>query len=273
MTIGSREADREDRTGSPTAAGTTAEIDLPELRRRSRDYLMGHYLGLHITVVSVALALAGGAAASLMTRHSISAADLILLWLLWLGSVLATAVAYAGTMVGAFALPSGIPDISDLLLPLVMCIIEFLLFAVLIRQVTSFGSLSDLVNTWLVLMAAFGAVALLSVTKAQNHFTAVAGSVTSLADGTNARAEPYSESAAVVIRRYIMYLDRDRLGASTTCAASAIGATVRFAGATAEPVAYLFALLVIGLLAAGLHGHGQTAQMWRRHLYWRSRHG
>jgi hypothetical protein len=228
---------------------------------------MGHYLDLHITVVSVALALAGGAAASLIARHSISAADLSLLWLLWLGSVLATAVAYAGTMVGAFALPSGIPDISDLVLPLLMCVTEFLLFAVLIRQVTSFASLSDLVDTWLVLMAAFGAVAVLSITKARRHFTAVAGSATSYRTVAPTRSSPYSQTAASLIRQYTIYLDRDRIGATATCAASAIGVIVRFAGATAEPVAYIFALLVIALLAVGLHGHGQTARMWRHSLY------
>jgi hypothetical protein len=175
-------------------------------------------------------------------------------------------------MVGAFALPSGIPDISDLLLPLLMCIIEFLLFAVLIRQVTSFTSLSDLIDTWLVLMAAFGAAALLSITKAQRHFTATVGRLTSHRTVATARSSPYSDTAAVVIKQYTMYLDRDRIGAGATCVVCAIGAIVRFEGATAEPVAYLFALLVIALLAAGLHGHGQTARMWRHSLYWRPTH-
>jgi hypothetical protein len=177
----------------------------------------------------------------------------VLLWLLWLGSVLATAVAYAGTMVGAFALPSGIPDIWDLALPLLMCIVEFLLFAVLIRQVTSFASLNSLVSTWLGPMALFGAVALLSITRAPRHFTGAARAV--------------GEDAAVAIERYTKYLDRDRLGASATCAVSTIATIVRLAGGTAVPMAYLFAAAVILLLGAGVNGHGQTARMWRLRLY------
>ena len=93
MALGFREPAWQGNADPSVAASTPSEIGLPELRRRSRDYLMGHYLGLHITVVSVALALSGGAAASLIARQSISAEDLGLLWLLWLGSVLATAMA------------------------------------------------------------------------------------------------------------------------------------------------------------------------------------
>lgn len=253
MAVGFRKTEEADAALHLVAEAVPAEIDLPQLRQRSRDYLVGHYLGLHITVVSVSLALAGGAAASLMTRPSDTAADLVQLWLLWLGSVLATAVAYAGTMVGAFALPSGIPDVSDLALPLLMCVVEFLLFAVLIRQVTSFASLSALVSTWFVLMAVFAAIAWQSITRARHHFTLA--------------AETADEEAAVVIRRYTKYLDRDRIGAGATSAVGAIAAIVRLSGGTAIAVAYLFVVAVILLLAAGLIGHAQTARMWRLRLY------
>lgn len=85
---------QDDRQSSMDEVGPAEEFDLRALRQRLRDYLMTHYLGLHITIVSVALAIAGLSAAGLVTQHGIGAVDLALLCLLWLGSLLATAVAY-----------------------------------------------------------------------------------------------------------------------------------------------------------------------------------
>ena len=45
-----------------------AEIDRAELKERYKAYLVGHYPSLHITVVSVVLAAAGVAAASLISQ-------------------------------------------------------------------------------------------------------------------------------------------------------------------------------------------------------------
>jgi len=268
MTVGSREpgVDQGSQHDAAGADSVDVEIDLLELRRRSRDYLVGHYLGLHITVVSVALGLAGAAAASLITRHSIPTVDLVLLWLLWLGSLLATAVAYAGTMVGAFALPSGVPSVTDLGLPLLMCVVEFLLFAVLIRQVTSFTNLSTLIDTWLVLMAAFGAIAMLSIIRAAHHFTDASGPATEAGTRGVTETGPYSKEALEIIDRYREYLERDRIGAAATGITGAIGAVLRLSGVTSEAVAYLFLLLIIALLVGGLLGHGQTSRMWRIRL-------
>lgn len=231
-----------------------AEIDVQELRERLKANLVDHYLGLHITVVSVALAMAGVAAASLITRPSSSGAYYVLPWLLWLGSLLATAVAYAGTMVGAFALPASIPAISDLILPLAMCVAEFLLFAILISQVTSLAHLSVIINTWLVLMATFGAIATLSIARAKHHFVAAAeGAI-------------YSEDAVKIVNRYVLYLRRDQLGAGVTAAVGAFGAGLRLSGLTTEFLDFTFPLALIALLAAGLRGHAETSRMWRTRL-------
>jgi hypothetical protein len=229
-----------------------AKIDRIELRERYKAYLAGHYLSLHITVVSVVLAAAGVAAASLITRPMNADHQLLVLWLLWIGSLAATAVAYGGPMVGAFALPASIPSISDLLLPLFVGVIEFLLFTILIRQVTAVG-LNVLVNTWLITMAFFALFAELSVLRAWHHYAA------GVRDGV------YSNEVARMIKQYLRCLLRDSVGAGTVTALAAIGAGLRSSGAIEWP-AFIFPLAITVFLILGLQGHSDTAKMWRDFL-------
>jgi len=225
------------------------KIDRVELRERYKTYLGGHYLSLHITVVSVVLAAAGVAAASLITRPMGADHQLLVLWLLWIGSLAATAVAYGGPMVGAFALPASMPSISDLLLPLFVGVIEFLLFTILIRQVTTVG-LSDLVNTWLITMALFGLFAEFSVLRAWQHYAA------------GLREDVYSDDVAKIIKQYLRCLLRDSLGAGTVTVLASIGAGLRSSGAITWP-AFIFPLIITVFLILGLQGHSDTAKMWR----------
>jgi hypothetical protein len=81
-------------------------------------------------------------------------------------------------MVGVFALPASVPTVTDLLLPLLMRVIEFLLFAILIHQATSIADFDTLLNTWLVLMAVFAAIAELSILRAGYHFVRAARAAT-----------------------------------------------------------------------------------------------
>jgi hypothetical protein len=194
-----------------------AKIGETELRERYKAYLGSHYLGLHITVVSVVLAVAGVAAANLITRPMGADHQLLVLWLLWVGSLAATAVAYGGTMVGAFALPASIPFISDLLLPLFLGIAEFLLFAILIPQVTA-ARLSSLVNMWLALMAVFAAFAELSILRARHHYAA------------GIRDDAYSDDIVTIIKQYLQCLLRDSIGAGIVMVSAATGAALRFSG-------------------------------------------
>jgi membrane-associated HD superfamily phosphohydrolase len=224
-------------------------IDRAELRERYKTYLSAHYLSLHITVVSVVLAAAGVAAASLITRHVGSHSELFLLWLLWIGSLAATCVAYGGPMVGAFALPAAIPAVSDLVLPLLIGITEFLLFTILVNQVTPAG-LSLLVNTWLIIVATFSFVALLSIRRARHHY--VAGVFEKI----------YSEDVAAVVRRYIWNLARDSCAAGIVMAVAAVGAGLRISDTIKWPN-FVFPLTITALLLLGLRGHSETARMWR----------
>jgi hypothetical protein len=225
-----------------------AKIDRAVLRERNKSYLSGHYLSLHITVVSVVLAAAGAAAASLIARPVGTHYELFVLWPLWTGSLVAAAVAYGGPMVGAFALPSTIPTISDLLFPLLIGITEFLLFAILVNQVTPVG-LDFLVNAWLIIVAVFAFVAGLSVLRARHHY----------ATGINENI--YSKDVSTMIERYLRSLDRDSVAAGATAALAAAGAGLRLSDAAKLP-AFIFPLIITVLLLLGLRGHSETARMW-----------
>jgi len=233
----------------PEVDSSDAEINMVELRERYKAYLGGHYLSLHVTVVSVVLAAAGVAAASLITRPMGAGHQLLLLWLLWIGSLAATAVAYGGPMVGAFALPASIPSVRDLLLPLLVGVIEFLLFTILISQVTAIG-LEVLVNTWLITMAFFGLFALLSILRAWHHY----------AEGLQENV--YSTDVARIIKQYLRCLLRDCIGAGIVTVLSSIGAGLRSSGAITWP-GFIFPSIITVLLILGLNGHSDTAKMWR----------
>lgn len=152
-------------------------------------------------------------------------------------------------MVGAFALPASIPSVSDLLLPLFVGVTEFLLFTVLIRQVTPV-SLNTLVSTWLIIMAFFALFADCSVLRAWYHYAA------------GVREDVYSDDVARIIKQYLRCLLRDSIGATTVTAVAAIGAGLRISGAI-EWRPFIFPLIITTLLMLGLLGHSDTARMWR----------
>ena len=228
-----------------------AEIDRFELQERYKSYLFNHYLSLHITVVSVVLAAAGLSAASLIAQHMGAHHQLLVLWLLWGGSLAATAVAYGGPMVGAFALPATIPSIIDLLLPLLVGVSEFLLFTVLISQVNP-APLDSIVNSWLIIMAIFSFVADLSVLRARQLYS------------IGRREEAYSKEVADMIYRYLGHLTLDACAATVATAVAAAGAGLRIAGFVRWPA--IFPIVITALLTAGLWGHQSVVRMWRREL-------
>ena len=231
-----------------------SQLDRGKIRARQSEYLVEHYLGLHVIVVSVALAMAGVSAASLITRPVSLGASLALLGILWFASLLATAVAYAGTMVGAFALPPTIPAITDLLLPLGLGVVEFLLFSVLIRQVTMRAQLNTIIDAWLILMTIFAMIAAASILRARNL------SMTGLSDGV------YSEDISESIQDYAARLLADLRGAGLVVVIAALGAGLQLAGNTADWLAFLCSIAIVAVILTGLLAHGRTARMWRRRL-------
>jgi glycine cleavage system pyridoxal-binding protein P len=83
----------------------SSKVTRRDLVERQQANLVNHYLSLEVTAVSVALAIAGFAATSLITDPITQGADLAVLWLLWAAGTLGIAAIYAGPMIGAFALP------------------------------------------------------------------------------------------------------------------------------------------------------------------------
>jgi hypothetical protein len=229
-----------------------AQIDRAELRARYKTYLTGHYLSLHITVVSVVLAVAGLAAAGLVGRGMGPHYQLLVLWLLWAGSLAATAVAYGGPMVGAFALPAEIPSITGLLLPLLVGVSEFLLFSIQISQVSPVKlDLDRTVNSWLTIMAIFSFTACLSVLRARHHYA------------TEVREKVYSDEVAVMVgERYLPYLNRDARAAGVVTVVAATAAGLRISGSIKWP-AFIFPAIITAGLLLGLRGHMEVVQMWR----------
>jgi hypothetical protein len=222
------------------------EIGVKEVRERYRTYLVTHYLGLHITLVSVALAVAGVTAGTLLSRHVRSPLDLAVLWVMWLGSAAAMAVAYGGPMVGAFALPSSIPGIGDLVIPLLIGIVEILLFTIL----ATLHSITYALNAWLILVALFAGLAGIGVLVAMSHYQ------------NGILKEIYSTDLASFIKTYKRFLRRDATEAAIAAVIAALGATLRISHAITLPV-LTFPLLITGMLLLGLCGHELTARMWR----------
>lgn len=229
------------------ALGT--RIDKAELGERYKANLSAHYLSLHVAVIGVVLAAAAAAAASLIARNVGSGQDRITLWLLWIGSLAATGVAYGGPMVGAFTIPDAVPMISDLLLPILIGIAEFLLFAILVGPVAPIG-IGSLVNIWLIAVSAFSLIALLAVQRARYHYV------------VGIRENVYSEDVAVVTRRYLRNLTRDSCSAGALMIASAAGAELRISNAVKVP-SLIFPAIIAAILLIGLVGHSKTAKMWR----------
>jgi hypothetical protein len=112
------------------------KISRDDLLERQDSAVGNHYLSLSVTVVGLGLAAAAAALASLIAQFAALGPNRYILGLLWLGGLLGVAVAYAGPMVGAFALARSIPVIRDLLPPLGLGISEFLMFAVFIHTFT-----------------------------------------------------------------------------------------------------------------------------------------
>jgi hypothetical protein len=224
-------------------------IDRAEIRERYKSYLANHYLGLHITVVSVVLALAGAAAASLAARHMGANHQLLVLWLLWAGSLAAAAVAYGGPMVGAFALPAQIPSITDLLLPLLLGIVELMLFSLLIRQITV-ADFTTIVSRWTALIGLFAILAMLSVLRARHHYS------------LGIKERVYSGDVLQAVGDYMKLLNRDALSAAALAAISWGGLGLRARHVITGPTFTLPVAITVFLLL-GLKGHAGTAGMWR----------
>jgi hypothetical protein len=244
---------------SPTGEMASAiESDVPigglglvtrvELAGRYSSYLTTHYLGLHVTVVSVALGVAGLAAASLVAASDDLGRAALLYWLLWLASLLAVAVAYAGTMTGAIGLPARVPSLLDLVIPLLMAVVEVLLFGVLVPQIVGLGSQRAVIAAWFLLISVFAVLAIAAILRARQFFHPTA----------------YAAELSATVLAYRRRLVFDVLGASTAAVLGVIGGLLQFGRAEASvTAAFLVAGAITACFIGALVGHSQTARLWR----------
>lgn len=226
-------------------SGTTGKIvvDREMLLRRLEGYGVDHYTVLHNTVASVALAVAGLSAASLAGSRAIYGDSWALSWMMWLASFLLCAVIFAGAMSGSIAMPPLVPSIPDLVVPLLLGIGEFVLFAVLAHQVSGLKTASSIAVTWFVTLTVVCALAIVAISQAMRFF------------GRGA----FTEDLVLVDRYRSKRLPSDRRGASITAAVGAAGAAA--SAAKIPLLEYVAAALVIlGLLMALLR-HAQSSAL------------
>lgn len=227
-----------------------ADVGQDLLRERFETYIVDHYTGLHNTVVSVVLAVAGLSAASLAGSHAQYGGSYPLLWMFWLSSLLLCATIFAGTMTGSVAMPPLMPAIADLLIPLLLGVGQFVLFGVLAHQVTGLNSAASVAEAWFISLAIVCACAAAAITRAMRFF----------------RAATYAPEISKPIDDYrFKRLPADRAGA---IAVSVIG----MAGAAVSAIQvgwleYTLAGCSIAGFLLGLHGHDRSAAILRTAMH------
>lgn len=218
-------------------------VDRDRLRTRYDMYPANHYLGLHNVVVSLALAVAGLAAASLLGLPESYRSYVPLLWLMTVASLLGIAVAYAGTVTGAPILPPRVPAVLDLVLPLLLGLSEFFLFGVLARQVTALNSPKAVTVARFVASAVFGALAALSVVRARSVIV---------------RGD-YAVEIRAVVASYVRRLRSDALAAAAVGLVGALAAVGAGVGpASVSWLDYVAVGLMITGFGGGFYSHART---------------
>lgn len=224
-------------------------LDRAHLKDRHDPLLREHYIQLHVTVLSVALGVAGIAAVSLLTSSPQSATTRGLFWIFWVDSLLVTTTAYGGVMVGSFLLPARIPHVSDLALPLFQAVLEFMLFATISTPLTGSKTTRTVTIVWFGSMAAFCILSWLAIARARWLI----------------RQAPHSDDARTTVHGYTGGLRKDLLGAGGT-ALVALGGALAFAIPPRPPIAaaYIVGVVLGIILLMGLVTHDRTSARLQR---------
>lgn len=226
-------------------------IDLQRVRERQDMYLANHYIGFHNMAVSVGLAVAGIAVASMLDLPEAYRPLAPLLWMMLLASFLAVAVAYSGTITGAPLLPSTVPRAPDLLLPLFVALSEFFLLGVLAHQVVGLTSPDAVVSAWFCACTAYALSTSASVARARSL----------MAKGA------YAPDVAPLVAKLVDRLWRDVLATLALAATAATGAVYRIVGTDyfGWPD-YTFVALLTVLIAAGFWSHATWSTVFLTHV-------
>ncbi|WP_199509766.1 hypothetical protein [Nucisporomicrobium flavum] len=169
------------------------------------------------------------------------------------------ATAYAGTMIGSIVLPAHVPGVRDLLLPLLLSLSEFLLFAVLAYKITGLAR-GHVPLAWWSSFMIFGVAVFASVRRARRL---VAAGI-------------YSGQARLVQREYVKRMVVDLRGTTVILVIGVSGFTFQLcygrlhtgwiAAFTSNQVNLVLAVPVLGVLAAGLRNHRTTAALLRANM-------
>lgn len=227
-------------------------LDLAWLHRRQESYLVNSYVGLHNTIASVSLAVGGLAAASLISIPVELEESGTVLRVLWLVSLLAVFVAYAGATTGAVALPPRVPALVDLVAPLTIAVTEFVMFGILARQATGLASGNALIAAWYFAYSAFAVFAAISVLRVRQ---------------LTQREEYAGDELREVIGAFRSRLGRDALGATSGLVAGTAGGILHLT-LQSVPTAIDFAIagfIAVGILG-GLSSHMYTSRDFSRLL-------
>ena len=216
------------------------------LSKRFETYIVDNYIGLHNTVVSVVLAVAGLSAASLAGSYAQYGRSYPLLWILRLASLLLCATIFAGTMSGSVAMPPLMPAIADMLLPLPIGVGQFVLFGVLAHQVTGLNKASSVAEAWFISLTFVCLCAAAAITRAMRNFCGAT----------------YAEEITEPIDQYrFERLPADRRGALVAAIIGIAGAIASAAQVTW--LGYMLGICIIAGLLVGLHGHARSAVLMR----------
>lgn len=217
---------------------------LPDRRAR---YFMEQQIGLHGTIVSIALGVAGLAAASLFEVRPADRPFQVLLWLLWIASLFAVGVVYSGMTVMVYALPSTIPTALDMFLPFAVGLTEFMLFAVLTTPLADQLTPRSIVALWFGCLSLFGCFASIYIRRVCRLFK-------------HTDYDPPAVKKAV--DRAASLMGKDLQGASGTALVSALaGILICWVRAVPVDLAYYFAVAVIGGMLYGVFNQRQQAQI------------
>jgi hypothetical protein len=208
---------------------------------------MDQQIGLHGTIVSIALGVAGLAAASLFDVRAADRPYHALLWVLWGASLLGVGVVYSGMTVAVYAVPSTIPSPLDMFLPFAIGLTEFMLFAVLTTPLTAQLGPRSIVVLWLGCLCLFGCFASAAIRRIRWLFEHT--------DYRPPTAQKAVYDVAVLMRK-------DQRGASHTAVASAIGAvTIALFRVVPLDLAYFLAIAIMCGMGYGLYNQHLQAQI------------
>jgi hypothetical protein len=230
--------------GDPTANPLVVTAD--RLADRRAHYFMDQQIGLHGTIVSIALGVAGLAAASLFQVRTADRPYHGLLWLLWVASLLGVGVVYSGMTVSVYVLPSTIPSPADMFLPFAVGLSEFMLFAVLTTPLTAQLGPRSLIALWFACLCLFGCFASIIIQRMRRFF-----------EDTD-----YPPAARKAVSDVADLMRGDLRGASGTALVSAAAAiAIGLFPAAPIDLAYLFAVpLILGMLY-GVYNQRRQAQI------------